>query len=1158
MLTPKGSLRLATILMGLALTFPIDGRAQKVELVVQTGHIGDINSVKFSPDGKLLASGGEDRTVKLWNVGTGQQIRSLNGHTDLVFTVAFSPDGKTLASGSRDKTIKLWNVETGREIRVLSGQDSYVYSVAFSLDGRTLFSVGKDEVVTLWNVRTGQKIRSLASHPSITLAPDGKSFACGSDGGMIELWNLRSGHKFKSFRGFSDRVDSIDFSPDGKILTARGYDGNVQKTKLWNSARGREIKSLEDQLSGVYRTAFSPDGKTFAAAFGDRVIKLFNIESGQLIESLSGSITTANSIEFSPDGKTLAEASDAKAILMWNVETGDLRKPLTGSIAGVNSIQFSPDGKTLASGNDDRIIKLWNTETGHSIRSLTSHEEAVLSLTFSRNGKVLVSGADDGGIKFWNVETGEVIKSLANDGMVLRVAISPDGNMLVTSGGDAAVTLWNVETGQPIGTLEGHSDLVTSAAFSPDGKSLVSVCRNGSFKIWNVENQKEVKSFAGQNSNVEAVAFSPDGKTLALGNTRAALNLVDIETGRTLKTLIGHTADIWSLAFSPDGKTLASGSRDATIKLWNVGTGQEIATLGGHSAEVAAIAFSPDGNFIVSGSLDGTTKLWSRKTNQLLASLVSLGANDWLVTTPEGYFDGTPNGWKQLLWRFNDNTFDYSSVETYFNDFFYPNLLQDVLAGRSPEPKAGRELEKIDRRQPKVEIVFIDGPAKSPTGERSQIDKRITSISVSATENIERPKQMSHHPSSEVRDLRLFRNGSLVKIWHGETIDEIVKNNKADCRVEPAAPGEARKLVCRTRVQIMAGDNRFGAYAFNSSNVKTNDDSISIDGADSLKREGTLYVLAVGVNRYANSAYDLNFAVADVEEISLAIKGQQDKLSADAGFKQYAKTEIITLTDENAAKENILLALRRFSRDERAGIPGNSTETLRTELTKIKPTQPEDALIIYYAGHGASREQRFYLLPHDFQGKDAESIARQGISDVEINEALEEVDAGRFLMVIDACQSGQALGGQNEGRAPMNSKGLAQLAYDKGILILTAAQSQQSALEAVRIGNKEVRHGLLTYALLRGLADDEADKDNNGQLSEREWLDYAVSRVPKLQLEAMNQRHIEIAQNGQRKAELLFVNGDDKNADPTRRKLQTPRVFYRQEAESNPLVVSRP
>ena len=219
--------------------------------------------------------------------------------------------------------------------------------------------------------------------------------------------------------------------------------------------------------------------------------------------------------------------------------------------------------------------------------------------------------------------------------------------------------------------------------------------------------------------------------------------------------------------------------------------------------------------------------------------------------------------------------------------------------------------------------------------------------------------------------------------------------------------------------------------------------------------------------------------------------------------------------------------------------------------------QPEDALIIYFAGHGTAQQNRFYLIPHDL-GYDGprkypdeaglRSILRHSISDRELEEVFEKIDAGQLLLVIEACNSGQALEAKEKRRGPMNSKGLAQLAYEKGMYILTAAQSYQAALEADRLG-----HGFLTYALIvEGLKKGEADHDpKDGEVFIREWFDYAAVLVPQMQLDKLKQ-----ARNlGE---SFSFVEGEGREVAPEKREVQRPRVFYRRELETNPLVVARP
>jgi uncharacterized caspase-like protein len=257
------------------------------------------------------------------------------------------------------------------------------------------------------------------------------------------------------------------------------------------------------------------------------------------------------------------------------------------------------------------------------------------------------------------------------------------------------------------------------------------------------------------------------------------------------------------------------------------------------------------------------------------------------------------------------------------------------------------------------------------------------------------------------------------------------------------------------------------------------------------------------------------------------------------------------LVNENATKANILSALKRL-----AG--ASEPPTLKTgPLDRLRRAEPEDTVIIYFAGHGTAQAQRFYLIPHDlgYRGERTKlneqglkTIVEHSISDLELEQAVEGMDAGHLLLIIDACNSGQALEAEEKRRGPMNSKGLAQLAYEKGMYILTAAQSYQAALEAAQLG-----HGLLTYALVEeGLKTAVADSEpKDGVVTAREWLDFATERVPQMQEEKMKSgRGIGL--------DIAFTEGEQKIADPEKRSIQRPRVFYRRELETNQLVIAKP
>ena len=293
--------------------------AKKISLAqTLSGHSDYVFSVAFSPDGKVLASGSYDNTIKLWEVKTGRLINTLTGHSDSVSSVAFSPDGQVLASGSLDKTIKLWEVATGRKINSLSGHSHWVYSVAFSPDGQVLASGSHDKTIKLWEVATGRKINTLTGH--------------------------------------SYPVGSVAFSPDGQVLASRSSDKTI---KLREVKTGRLINTLSGHSHTVMSVAFSPDGRVLASGSFDKTIKLWKVKTGREINSLSGHSHYVYSVAFSPDGQVLASGSWDKTIKLWEVKTGRETHTLTGHSYYVMSVAFSPDGKVLASGSQDKTIKLW-------------------------------------------------------------------------------------------------------------------------------------------------------------------------------------------------------------------------------------------------------------------------------------------------------------------------------------------------------------------------------------------------------------------------------------------------------------------------------------------------------------------------------------------------------------------------------------------------------------------------------------------------------------------------------------------------------------------------------------------------------------------------------------------------------------------------------
>jgi WD40 repeat protein/serine/threonine protein kinase len=286
-------------------------------------HLGAVSCVVFSPDGSLLASGSEDKTVKLWNVASAKEMHTLSGHTRAVLAVAFSPDGRWLASAGVDKTIRIWEVHTGRELQRLSVLSRRVSSLVFTPDGSVLASGGDDGNVTNWDPATGRKLLTFKAHDDaideIAVSPDGNLLATASADETVRLWKISTGGAQLTIRGHADELATVAFAPNGRWVASAGYDRVI---KIWDVATGQEFRSLQGHEDVVNHVTFSPDGRLLASASDDSTVRIWQVEDGQLVRIIKADGESVSTVAFSPDGRRLASAGGDKAVRLWDAATG--------------------------------------------------------------------------------------------------------------------------------------------------------------------------------------------------------------------------------------------------------------------------------------------------------------------------------------------------------------------------------------------------------------------------------------------------------------------------------------------------------------------------------------------------------------------------------------------------------------------------------------------------------------------------------------------------------------------------------------------------------------------------------------------------------------------------------------------------------------------
>jgi WD40 repeat protein/tRNA A-37 threonylcarbamoyl transferase component Bud32 len=731
-------------------------------LVVLQGHDSFVLSASFSPDGTRIVTASNDKTARVWDAATGEEVAVLREHDSVVFSASFSPDGTRIVTASDDRTARVWDAATGEEVAVLRGHDSVVSSASFSPDGTRIVTASWDKTARVWDAATGEEVVVLQWHGDIvhsaSFSPDGTRIVAASHDQTARVWDATTGDRIAVLQGHDSFVLSASFSPDGTRIVTASYD---RTARVWDAATGEEVAVLQGHDNFVVSSAsFSPDGTRIVTASDDQTARVWDAATGEESAVLRGHDSVVSSASFSPDGTRIVTASDDRKARVWDAATGEEVAVLRGHDSVVSSASFSPDGTRIVTASNDETARVWDAATGEESAVLRGHDSVVSSASFSPDGTRIVTASYDETARVWDAATGEEVAVLrGHDSVVFSASFSPDGTRIVTASADRTARVWDAATGEEVAVLQRHDFRVNSASFSPDGTRIVTASDDRTARVWDAATGEESAVLRGHDSFVSSASFSSDGTRIVTASDDQTARVWDAATGEEVAVLQGHDRFVLgyvrSASFSPDGTRIVTASDDQTARVWDAATGAEVAVLRRHARGVFSASFSPDGTRIVTASEDQTARVWDATTGEEIAVL---RGHDSFVSSasfsPDGtrivtaFGDKTARVWDAATgeevavlqrhdFRVNSASFsppDGTRIVTASNDQTACVWHSQPWRERQMEIDALRSAKSI--MEPRVEAMLAQQTPLSDVAQRFRLDQSLTEIQKRAALNL--------------------------------------------------------------------------------------------------------------------------------------------------------------------------------------------------------------------------------------------------------------------------------------------------------------------------------------------------------------------------------------------------------------------------------------